>query len=122
MGDAQHNLIYDTQAKLLKGGSVSFCNSGGERRTIEVRPLRTAYLFAATGYAVPGMPSADDWRHGKYMGASWTSVMRFDMSDPEVLAKFGIGSHTLCRLELDTGEVGFSDVENSARNYPRYGV
>jgi hypothetical protein len=116
MTDAEQDLTFDAQSRRLKGGTIGFKTAAGEKRTITVTPLRTAFLFAATGYAVPGtdMGAGDDWRHGKYMGPSWSSVKDFDLTDPQVLAGIGkAGAHTLCRLELNTGEVGFADVENS---------
>jgi hypothetical protein len=125
MSEAAHDLVYDRETRLLKGGTLSYRDGKGERRTIRVDALRPSYLFAATGYAVAGtaLGAGDDWRHGKYMGASWASVKRFDLADPQARASIGAaGVHMLCRLELDTGEVGFADVENTVRNYTRYGL
>jgi hypothetical protein len=122
MTGAQQDLVFDRQTRRLSGGSLSFRDSKGERRSIAVTPLRSAYLFAATGYAVAGtnLGNVDDWRHGKYMGPSWSSVRRFDLSDPHVLASIGqSAAHTLCRLQLDTGEIGYADVENTSAAPPQ---
>jgi hypothetical protein len=123
MSQPDHDLTYDRETRRLRGGVLTYRDQNGEGRTIRVEPLRACYLFAATGYAITGTPlgSVDDWRHGKYMGASWTDLKRFDVSDPKVRASVGAaGVHMLCRLELDTGEVGFADIENTVRNHPKY--
>ncbi|MFC3174070.1 hypothetical protein ACFOD9_07400 [Novosphingobium bradum] len=123
MSDPRHDLEYCPRTGRLAGGTLSYRDQAGERRTIRVQPLRATCMFAATGYAVPasGLGMIDDWRHGKYMGPSWRSVRRFDLSDPDTLARIGAaGIHMLCRLELDTGEVGYADIENTVRNHPRY--
>jgi hypothetical protein len=120
-----HDLVYDRQTRLLQSGTLAYRDIKGEQRTIRVQALRPTYLFAATGYAVTGtaMGAVDDWRHGKYMGPSWASVRRFDLADPKDRASIPTaGAHMLCRLELDTGEIGFADIESTVRNYPRYGL
>ncbi len=117
LGGAQHDLIFDPATRELQAGSsVSFLDSLGERRTVQLTPLRRAYLRAGTGYGGP-----DDWRHGKYMGEEWESTLSYDLDDEAVTARIG-PTHVLCRMAMDNGEIGFGTFETQIFGaYPRYG-
>ena len=117
LGDAQHDLKFDsTTRELQAGSSVSFRDTNGERRIVHLFPLRRAYLRAGTGYGGP-----DDWRHGKYMGNPWVNTVRYDLSNDAVTARIG-PTHVLCRMEMDNGDVGFGTFETQIFGaYPRYG-
>ena len=115
--DAEHNLKFDLETReMLAGSSISFRESDGTRRTVQLTPLRRAYLRAGTGYGGP-----DEWRHGKYMGENWVNSVRFDLTDIEVTTKIG-PTHVLCRMEMDNGDVGYGTFETQVYGaYPRYG-
>lgn len=117
LGGAEHDLRFDPDTReLLPGSSVSFLDREGSRRQVRLTPLRRAYLRAGTGYGGP-----DDWRHGKYMGEHWVSSVAYDLTDTEVTARIG-PTHVLCRMEMDTGAVGFGTFETQVYGaFPRYG-
>ncbi|MGQ0622164.1 MAG: hypothetical protein ACT4QA_20000 [Panacagrimonas sp.] len=112
-----HHLRLDPQSReLLAGSKVSFDDLDGSRRTVTLEPLCRAYLRAGTGYGGP-----DDWRHGKYMGASWSSSVAYDLRDAAVTAKIG-PTHVLCRMTMDTGDVGYGTFETQVFGaFPKYG-
>lgn len=112
-----HDLKFDPETRdLLEGSSVSFLEADGSRRHVKLFPLCRGFLRAGTGYGGP-----DIWRHGKYMGESWSDHVSFDISDPAVTAKIG-PSHVLCRMEADNGEIGYGTFETQVYGaYPRYG-
>ena len=71
-------------------------------------PLRTLYLAAGSGYVnVDGK-----WGHGVYQGPLEVEGLVHDLSDPEVRRRYAVLNETLCRFELDTGEVGYGMHEN----------
>ena len=117
LGGAEHALCFDPDTReLLPGSSVSFIDDDGARRHVELIPLRRAYLRGGTGYGGP-----DPWRHGKYMGPSWSDSVSYDLTDASVTTKIG-PTHVLCRMELDSGEVGYGTFETQVFGaYPRYG-
>lgn len=117
LGGAEHDLKFDPATReLLEGSSVSFLESDGTRRHVRLFPLRRAYLRAGTGYGGP-----DEWRHGKYMGESWTDSITFDLTDEALTAKIG-PTHVLCRMEMDDGRIGYGTFETQVYGaYPRYG-
>jgi len=116
LSDPQHDLVIDKTSKELISGSVNFIDIDGQRRRVELEPLRVVHLFAGTGYGGP-----DPWRHGKYMGTSWSDTVRFDLTDPTVVSSIRYLTHTLCRMKLDTGQTGYADFEFAVHKYPRYG-
>lgn len=112
-----HALRFDpTTRELLAGSAVSFEEADGRRRTITLEPLRRAYLRAGTGYGGP-----DAWRHGSYMGEAWASSVRYDLTDASITSKIG-PTHVLCRMTLDSGEVGYGTFEAGVFGaFPKYG-
>lgn len=112
-----HKLVFERETReLLAGSSVSFDDLDGSRRTVTLEPLRRAYLRAGTGYGGP-----DDWRHGKYMGKSWSNSVSYDLRDPAVTAKIG-PTHVLCRMTMDNGDVGYGTFETQVFGaFPKYG-
>ena len=117
LGGAEHNLVFDPETReMLAGSSVSYLDSNGERRTVQLEPLTRAYLRAGTGYGGP-----DSWRHGKYMGESWADSLQYDITDKEVTRLIG-PTHVACRMVRDDGEVGYGTFETQVYGaYPRYG-
>jgi hypothetical protein len=117
LSEAEHDLRFDPQTReFLAGSSVSYRDSDGSRRTVTLTPLCHAYLRAGTGYGGP-----DPWRHGTYMGETWENSVAFDLTDRQLTAKIG-PTHSCCRMELDTGEVGYGTFETQVFGaFPRYG-
>lgn len=117
LGGAEHALRFDPDTReLLPGSSVSFIDTDGRRREVALTPLRRAYLRGGTGYGGP-----DPWRHGKYMGASWSDSVSYDLTDNAVTATIG-PTHVLCHMQLDSGEIGYGTFETQVFGaYPRYG-
>lgn len=112
-----HQLKLDPETReLLSGSSVSFDDVDGSRRTVSLEPLCRAYLRAGTGYGGP-----DDWRHGKYMGAMWSSSVSYDLSDTSLTSKIG-PTHVLCRMTMDNGDIGYGTFETQVFGaFPKYG-
>lgn len=117
LGGAEHALVFDPATRELQAGSsIGYLAFDGARRTVVLTPLTRAYLRAGTGYGGP-----DDWRHGKYIGATWSSSLRFDLCDPAVTARIG-PTHVLCRMSRDDGAIGYGTFETQVYGaYPRYG-
>jgi hypothetical protein len=70
-------------------------------------PLRTVYLAAGSGYR----PDAD-WGHGTWRGERVVQGLVHDMSTQALRTPWSFLNETLCRFELDTGEVGYGMHEN----------
>ncbi len=54
----------------------------------------------------------DGWGHGFYQGKNVVQGMTFDFSTQSKRTEYAGLNETLCRLELQTGEVGYSMHEN----------
>jgi hypothetical protein len=70
-------------------------------------PLRTVYLAAGSGYR----PDAE-WGHGTWRGERVVQGLVHDMSTQALRTPWSFLNETLCRFELDTGEVGYGMHEN----------
>ena len=70
-------------------------------------PLRTVYLAAGSGYR----PDAD-WGHGTWRGEHVVQGLVHDMSSQEKRTPWAFINETLCRYQLDSGEVGYGMHEN----------
>lgn len=116
LGGAEHDLSFDAGTHQLRGGSLSYLDSDNRRRSITIRPLRSCYLLAGLGYGGP-----DGWRHGTYMGSQWSSAVSYDLSDDDVMRQLGWVEHAMCELELDSGELGYSNIEVVVSPRSRYG-
>lgn len=116
LSEPEHDLKFDPARELLDGSSVSFRDVDGTRRGVALTPLRRAYLRAGTGYGGP-----DPWRHGAYMGQNWVDSVSYDLTDAALTARIG-PTHVLCRMETDTGDIGYGTFETQVFGaYPRYG-
>lgn len=117
LSEPDHELILDPSSRELQAGSkVSWRDSDGSRRTVTLTPLCAAHLRGGTGYGGP-----DPWRHGAYMGESWEGSVAFDLGDADLVAKIG-PAHVCCRMELDTGAVGYGTFETQVFGaFPKYG-
>lgn len=111
-----HDLDFDPTTRAFRGGSVSWTESDGSRTSVKMTPLTEGWLRAGTGYGGP-----DPWRHGMYMGESWSDSVSFDLTDPTLTSKLG-PAHTLCVLESSAGQTGYGLFETQIYGrYPRYG-
>lgn len=70
-------------------------------------PLRTVYLKAGSGYFYD-----DEWGHGAYRGPLEVQGLVHDISTPSKRRDFADLCDTLCRFELETGQVGYGMHEN----------
>jgi hypothetical protein len=91
----------------MRGATVTTTDPDGKPIVVRNTPLRTLYLAAGSGYVNDGQ-----WGHGVYQGPMKVEGIVHDLSDPEVRRRFAILNETLCRFELDTGEVGYGMHEN----------
>ena len=86
---------------------------GGRALRSTNTPLRTVYLAAGSGYR----PDAD-WGHGTWRGEQVVQGLVHDLSTPALRAPWSFLNETLCRFELDTGEVGYGMHENLCVGHP----
>jgi hypothetical protein len=91
----------------MSGATVTTTDPEGKPIVVRNTPLRTLYLAAGSGYVNDGQ-----WGHGVYQGPLKVEGIVHDLSDPEVRRRFAILNETLCRFELETGEVGYGMHEN----------
>jgi hypothetical protein len=70
-------------------------------------PLRTVYLFGGSGYRFE-----DGWGHGVYQGPAKTEGLTYDLSTKQGRAAIAGIQETLCRFDLESGEVGYGMHEN----------
>ena len=94
-----------------------FAHPSGQELSVTTTPLRTVYLAAGSGYR----PDAD-WGHGTWRGENVVQGLVHDMSTQDKRKPWAFINETLCRYELDTGEVGYGMHENMCLGcYQPYG-
>jgi hypothetical protein len=98
---------YLSGTRELARSKVTLHPPGGKPLTSQNTPLRTVYLAAGSGYR----PDAD-WGHGTWRGEHVVQGLVHDMSTQAERSKWAFINETLCRYELDTGEVGYGMHEN----------
>jgi hypothetical protein len=91
----------------LKRARTTMPDPAGKDVVFTSTPLRTVYLAAGTGY-VPN----EEWGHGHYKGALVVEGRTYDMSTQAKRTQYAFLNETLCRFELDTGEVAYGMHEN----------
>lgn len=106
-GPPQIEIDYLSGTREMKEARTTLVRPGREPLRFKSVPLRTVYLAAGTGY----MPS-EDWGHGFYKGESVVEGLVFDMSSQESRSRYASLNETLCRFELETGEVAYGMHEN----------
>jgi hypothetical protein len=107
MGRPEFQLHYQSGTREIEAATIRVDDPDGKPLTIAVKPLRTVYLAAGSGY-IP----KPDWGHGMYQGPLEVQGLTFDMSSPEARRENGPLHETLSRYELSTGEVGYGLFEN----------
>ena len=76
---------------------------------VEAEVLTSVPLHVGAGYS--GDP---DWSHGRWMGRDWSATSVYDLTDPDVIARFPWGgTDHLVRARLD-GEEGWGMFEHSS--------
>jgi hypothetical protein len=65
--------------------------------TVEIDPMLAISLQIGAGYG-----SATDWKHGQWKGDAWSEGVVYDLTDPEIQARFFMGNvdHS-CRAVCD---------------------
>jgi len=106
-GPPEIEIEYLSGTREMKRARTRLPRPGREPFRFESIPLRTVYLAAGTGY----MPS-QDWGHGFYKGKQVVEGLVFDMSTQEARSRHASLNETLCRFELETGEVAYGMHEN----------
>jgi hypothetical protein len=107
LGRPEVTIDYLPGTREMRSATVTVPDVDGRTITVRNTPLRTLYLAAGSGYV-----NLDGWGHGVYQGESKVEGLVHDLSDPEVRRKYAVLNETLCRFELDTGEVGYGMHEN----------
>ena len=106
-GTPEIEIEYISGTREMKSARTILRSEGGEDISITSLPRRTVYLAGGTGY----LPS-EDWGHGFYKGPSVVEGLTFDMSTQQKRSQYAVLNETLCRFELDTGEVSYGMHEN----------
>ncbi len=106
-GTPQFEVDYISGTREIAGVQTTLPNPNGKELLIKSIPQRTVYLAAGSGY----LPT-EDWGHGYYKGPLVVEGLTFDMSTQEKRSQFAILNETLCRFELNTGEVSYGMHEN----------
>jgi hypothetical protein len=107
MGRPEIAIDYLSGTREMASSTVTLHPPGGTPLTSRNTPLRTVYLAAGSGYR----PDAD-WGHGTWRGEHVVQGLVHDMSTQAERSKWAFINETLCRFELDTGEVGYGMHEN----------
>ncbi|HZP30661.1 MAG TPA: hypothetical protein VFC99_17055 [Acidimicrobiia bacterium] len=107
LGRPEVVIDYQPGTREMRSATVTTTDPEGKPITVHNTPLRTLYLAAGSGYVNDGT-----WGHGVYQGPLKVEGVVHDLSDPEVRRRYAILNETLCRFELETGEVGYGMHEN----------
>ena len=91
----------------MRSARLTITGADGARVGSTNTPLRTVYLCGGSGYFDDGV-----WSHGRYQGKLAVECLTHDLSDPASREALCGLNETLCRFELDTGEVGYGMHEN----------
>jgi len=107
MGRPEFELSYLSGTRELTKAVVTMNRPSGTPLRCVNTPLRSVLLAAGSGYM-----KTDHWGHGIYQGPLKVEGLVHDMSTPELRKPFSILNETLCRFELESGEVGYGMHEN----------
>ena len=105
MGTPRHHFAYQSGSRELAHALIEVEDPDGKTLRATATPVRTIYLAAGSGY-IP----KPDWAHGMYQGALKVEGLSYDLGD--AASRQGPLYETLCRFELDTGEVTYGLLEN----------
>jgi len=107
LGHPEIRIVYQPGTREIAHSEVRLQPPAGKLLRVVATPLRTVYLAAGSGY----VPDAD-WGHGYYKGPLAVEGLTHDFAAPEQRRRYAIINETLCRFELDSGEVGYGMHEN----------
>jgi hypothetical protein len=107
MGRPEVEIAYLSGTREMQHSVLTLHPPGGKPLRSANTPLRTVYLAAGSGYR----PDAE-WGHGTWRGEQVVQGLVHDMSTAELRRPWAFLNETLCRFELDTGEVGYGMHEN----------
>jgi len=107
MGRPEIETAYISGTRELAKSVVTLRPPGGRPLRSTNTPLRTVYLAAGSGYRPD-----PEWGHGTWRGEHVVQGLVHDMSTQALRTPWSFLNETLCRFELDTGEVGYGMHEN----------
>ena len=107
LGRPEVDITYHSGTREMQKAEVTFTHPSGRTLRCTNTPLRTVYIFGGTGYRFE-----DGWGHGVYQGALKTEGRSYDISTSELRQPITGLQETLCRFELESGEVGYGMHEN----------
>ena len=107
MGRPEIAIDYLPGTREMARSTVTLHPPRGTPITSRNTPLRTVYLAAGSGYR----PDAD-WGHGTWRGEHVVQGLVHDLSTQAERSRWAFINETLCRFELDSGEVGYGMHEN----------
>jgi hypothetical protein len=107
VGTPSVDIRYLPGTREMERALVTFTHPSGRALRCVNTPLRTVYLKAGSGYIYQ-----PDWGHGVWQGELKAEGLTYDLSTPEKRKEWAFLNETLCRFELDTGEVGYGMHEN----------
>ncbi len=107
LGHAEIDITYRSGTREIERAVTRLTHPSGQEIRATSIPLRTLYLFAGSGYRYDG-----EWGHGVYQGPLKVEGVVHDMSTPGARAPWVGLNETLCRFELDSGEIGHGMHEN----------
>lgn len=107
LGRAELTMEFLSGTREMARAEVAVDPPGASPIRVVNTPLRTVYLKAGSGYLYDGT-----WGHGVYQGDLKVEGLVHDVGAPTERLDLAFLNETLCRFELDTGEVGYGMHEN----------
>jgi hypothetical protein len=86
---------------------IRMADRSGKPVTVEIESKGYVVLHAGPGYGTD-----PDWSHGQWRGRNWVEGVKYDMNDPEIVARtpFGVIDH-VARADCD-GQEGWGLFEH----------
>lgn len=101
----EHDWQFHERSLRTKGGRVVLVGMDKSRWELELRELTTMYLRGG------GYVGYKDFRHGKWMGASWADGESWNVADPRVADEVHGLDDTVMEVRCN-GKVGYGIMEN----------
>jgi hypothetical protein len=111
LGIPEHEIEFVPGTRLIKQVRLTIGQPGGEPLVVTGEPLQFIWTMMGTGYGF-----SDHFRHGKHMGELFVDSVRYDLSDPVVLASMKGVLDGSARFTLGD-KVGFGEL-----NYGIFGA
>jgi len=106
-GVPEISIDYISGTREMQRAVVELTRDDGSRIRVVNTPLRTIYLNTGSGYRYDG-----EWGHGVYQGDLKIEGTVHHIGAPTERLDIAGLNETLCRFDLDTGEVGWGMHEN----------